>query len=77
MYEMVPADSGGISVPHNRDYLERWIAQFYPGGKGECSAVGGMQSIEVNICCQSSGTPYPRNKDDIVLTIPAAINGSD
>jgi hypothetical protein len=77
MYEMVTSDRCGIPVSHDRNYFEGWIGQFYTGGKGKCSAVRSMQSIEVHIGWQPARTPYPRDEDNVVLAISIAIDGPD
>ena len=47
--EMVPADGQGIAVAHGNDDVQFGPAQFDAGGKGQGTAVNGMQGVKIHI----------------------------
>ncbi len=77
MNEMVAADGGGIAIAHDDNDLKLGIGQLDSGGKGERSAVGGMERVEIHVDADPPRTANPGDQDDLVLAVAGAVDGAD
>ena len=77
MDKVVAPDGRGIAVAHDDDHLELGVGQLHARGKGECTAVRGVECIDVHVNGQPPGTADPGDQDDFVLFVAAAVNGAN
>src|SRR5690554_3183040 len=66
MDEMVTTDGRTVTIPRQHYNLQIWISHFYPGGKGNCAAVGCVQSVKVQITRSPGRTTDARDYNHFV-----------
>ena len=75
MNKVVATNGRGIAIAHNRHHLQARLGQLDAGGKGQGAAMGGMESVEVEIGGHAAGTADARGQHHLVLVQLHAVDG--
>ncbi|GKT28633.1 hypothetical protein ADUPG1_005001, partial [Aduncisulcus paluster] len=64
---MVTADSHGVAITHNHDYVHIGFSHLDTGSESQRATVSGMDGVKINVCRQPAGTADTGDNTNLVL----------
>ncbi len=77
MDQVVATDSHGVTITHNHDHVHIGFSHLNSGSESQCTTMGGMDGIKINVCRQPAGTADTGHHANFIFLEAETVDRSD